>query len=210
MPTHAAQVRNHWWWRPGWRQGRSFYTWHLTFADQSDVARVARHYHAILRDVPGVDPVPVEWLHLTMQGLGFTDEVKGDQVDEAVAAVRGELAKLTPFEFVLGPVRVDPEALLLDAEPAEAVRQLRLAIRAGISEAWGADRVPEPDAPFTPHVSVGYISADGPAEPFISALEASPATGRAAVSEAQLIVIKRDSSMYTWKLYATVRIGVGQ
>ena len=94
MPTHAEQVRNHWWWRPG----RSFYTWHLTFTGQPDVARVARHYHSILRDLPGVDPVPVEWLHLTMQGLGFSDEVTPDQVDEVVAAVRGQLATLAPFE----------------------------------------------------------------------------------------------------------------
>src|SRR5437773_1092779 len=117
-----------------------------------------------------------------MQGLGFSEELTADQVDEAVAAVRGRLAKLSPFELTFGPVRVDPEALLLDAEPAEAVRELRLAIRGGIAEAWGADRVPEPDAPFTPHVSVGYISADGPAASFVSALDASPATARAVVN----------------------------
>jgi 2'-5' RNA ligase len=124
---------------------------------------------------------------------GFSDEVTGDQVDEVVAAVRGQMAKLAPFDLVLGPIRVDPEALLLEAEPAEVVRQLRLAIRAGIAKAWAADRVPEADGPFTPHVSVGYISADGPAEPFTVALDASPATGRATVSEAQLIVISRDA-----------------
>ena len=207
MPTHAEQVRNHWWWRPGWRQGRSFYTWHLTFAGQPAVARVARHYHAILRELPGVDAVPVEWLHLTMQGLGFTDELTADQVDEAVAAARERLAKLSPFELTLGPVRVDPEALLLEAKPAEAVRELRLAIRAGIADAWGADRLPEADTPFSPHISVGYINTDGPAEPFISALDASPATGQAVVREAQLIVINRDTRMYTWKPYVAARIG---
>jgi 2'-5' RNA ligase len=136
--------------------------------------------------------------------------VTADQVDKVVAAVRGRLAELSPFELVLGPVRVDPEALLLDVEPAEAVRRLRLAIRAGIAEAWGADRVPEADAPFTPHVSVGYIGADGPAEPFVTVLEASPATGRATVNEAQLIVINRDSRMYTWEPYATARLRGGQ
>lgn len=203
MPTHADQVRNHWWWRPGWRQGRSFYTWHLTFADQPDVARLAEHYHAILRDLPGVDPVPVQWLHLTTQGLGFTDELTADHVDKAVAAVRERLSTLPPFDLTLGPVRVDPEALLLDADPAEPVRELRLAIRAGIADAWGAEQVPEPESPFTPHVSVGYINADGPAAPLVTALDAKPATGHATVNEAQLIVLNRDSRMYRWQPYAT-------
>jgi 2'-5' RNA ligase len=207
MPTHTEQVRNHWWWRPGWRAGRSFYTWHLTFVGQPDVDRLAAHYHAVLRDLPGVDPVPVEWLHLTMQGLGFTDELATGQVDKVVAAVRDRLAALSPFELTLGPVRVDPEALLLDAEPAGAIRDLRLAIRAGIADTWGADRVPEAEAPFTPHVSIGYISADGPAAPFVAVLDASPATGRATVTEAQLIVLNRDSGMYTWRPYATAELG---
>src|SRR5262249_45337699 len=26
--THPATLRNHWYWRPGWRPGRHFYTWH--------------------------------------------------------------------------------------------------------------------------------------------------------------------------------------
>jgi 2'-5' RNA ligase len=206
MPNHAEQVRNHWWWRPGWRQGRSFYTWHLTFADQPDVARLAEHYHAILRDLPGVDPVPVQWLHLTMQGLGFTDELTTDYVDKAVAAIRARISALPPFGLRLGPVRVDPEALLLDTDPADAVRELRLAIRAGIADAWGVEHVPEQESPFTPHVSVGYINADGPAAPFVTALDTEPATGQATVSDAQLIVLNRDSRMYTWEPYATAHL----
>ena|SRR6266498_1285940 len=210
MPTHADQVRNHWWWRPGWRQGRSFYTWHLTFDDQPDVTRVAEHYHAVLRDLPGVDPVPVPWLHLTMQGLGFADELTTDQVDKAAASVRDRLSTVPSFGLTLGPVRVDPEALLLDADPADSVRDLRLAIRAGIADAWGAEHVPEQESPFTPHLSVGYINADGPAAPLIAALDTNPATARATVSEAQLILLNRDSGMYTWQPYAAASLLVAE
>jgi hypothetical protein len=27
-------VRNHWWWRPGWAEGRHFYACHMTLDDQ--------------------------------------------------------------------------------------------------------------------------------------------------------------------------------
>lgn len=40
----AGSMRNHWWWRPGWRSGRSFYTWHITFADQPEARRLHAAY----------------------------------------------------------------------------------------------------------------------------------------------------------------------
>jgi hypothetical protein len=73
----------------------------------------------------------------------------------------------------------------------------------------GADHVPEPEHPSPPHVSLGYLNADGPAEPFITALDANPATAHAAISRAQLIVLNRDSGMYIWKDYADARLGRG-
>ena len=33
-PQLVTTVRNHWWWRPGWRTGRHFYACHLTLDDQ--------------------------------------------------------------------------------------------------------------------------------------------------------------------------------
>ena len=35
-PQVITTVRNHWWWRPGWRAGRHFYACHLTLNDQPD------------------------------------------------------------------------------------------------------------------------------------------------------------------------------
>ncbi|MGH3777668.1 MAG: hypothetical protein ACRDRR_18385 [Pseudonocardiaceae bacterium] len=43
--TETAQfMRDHWWW-PGWRVGRSSYTWHVTFDDQPAVHRLAAEMH---------------------------------------------------------------------------------------------------------------------------------------------------------------------
>src|ERR671916_565238 len=112
--TETTQfMRDHWWWRPGWRMGRSFYTWHVTFDDQPAVHRLAADYAPVLNDLPPLDPIPARWLHLTIQGIGFTDEVNRADVDAIADTARERCAVLAPFTIALGPARVDPEALLL-------------------------------------------------------------------------------------------------
>jgi hypothetical protein len=48
MTTESNDMRNHWWWRPGWDVGRRYYTWHLTFGGQHDVHRLAAEYRAAI------------------------------------------------------------------------------------------------------------------------------------------------------------------
>ncbi|MGH3697173.1 MAG: hypothetical protein ACRDRX_24855 [Pseudonocardiaceae bacterium] len=68
-----------------------------------------------------------------MQGIGFTDEVDRADIDVIVDAARDRCAELAPFTIALGPGKVDPEALMLLALPAEPVIRLRAAIRAAIA-----------------------------------------------------------------------------
>lgn len=82
----AEQMRDHWWWRPGWRVGRSFYTWHITFDDQPAAHQLADGYAPALDGLTTLDLIPPQWLHLTMQGVGFTDEVSRNHVAEIVRA----------------------------------------------------------------------------------------------------------------------------
>src|SRR5215472_3175916 len=87
-------MRDHWWWRPGWRLGRRAYTFHITFEDPDaveggdDLRRMATEYQGILATLPGLDLVPLHWLHLTMQNVGFTDEVPEASADAVLAAGR--------------------------------------------------------------------------------------------------------------------------
>lgn len=51
------------------------YTWHVTFASHPEVSELAARVQTPLAALPGLDLIPGRWLHLTMQGIGFTDEV---------------------------------------------------------------------------------------------------------------------------------------
>ncbi|MEH1056411.1 2'-5' RNA ligase family protein [Micromonospora sp. CPCC 206171] len=140
---HAAQVRDHWWWRPGWRVGRRFYAFHVTFEDQPDLYRLADSYRSALAVAPPVTLIPDQWLHLTMQGIGFTDET----TDETLAAITKEageqLAQLPAVDVEFGEIVVADEAIVMPAIPAEAVQRLRAATRTVIERVAGKDQVPE-------------------------------------------------------------------
>ena len=56
-PQLVTTVRNHWWWRPGWRTGRHFYACHLTLDDQPQLMELVGRYQDALRQPaePGPD-----------------------------------------------------------------------------------------------------------------------------------------------------------
>ncbi|AVZ77296.1 hypothetical protein SLUN_08190 [Streptomyces lunaelactis] len=199
-------MRDHWWWRPGWSVGRRFYTWHLTFEGQSDVHRFAAAYRAALAPVGGLDLIPDQWLHLTMQGIGFVGEVDEKDVASIAEAAERRLADVPPFDVLLGTPVVDPEAILVPVQPDAPVRAVRDAIRASIGDVL--PEVPERAEGFTPHVSVGYSHGAGEAASFVDALAATdiePAHAR--ITQAELIVINRDNRMYEWESLAQVPLG---
>ncbi len=169
-PAHAAKMRDHWWWRPGWRVGRRFYTWFLTFEGQHDVHRLARAYQDRL-DVPSLDLVPLEWLHLTTQGVGFVDEVNEEDTERVASAAQARCASLGPFTLTLGPARVTSEGVVLDVAPTEPVCALREVLRAAVADVWSVDRVPETGKELVPHVSLAYSNTAAWAAPVVEVVE---------------------------------------
>jgi 2'-5' RNA ligase len=206
--TERTPMRDHWYWRPGWRVGRSFFTWHVTFSTQPEVRRVFESYAPMLAGLPMVDPVPLRWLHLTLQGIGFTDDVNSDDVARIIEAAQERCAHLSPFTVTLGPAEVDPEGIQLPVRSVEPVAALRREIRGAIGDVWGSDNIPESAEGFRPHVSLGYANAAGPAEPLAAALDRHrAASAEVLVSQVSLIDLNRDSRSYEWSDVGTAVLG---
>jgi 2'-5' RNA ligase len=205
---NLAQLREHWYWRPGWRSGRSFYTWHLTFDGSTKVHDLVHRLQGELGD-PALDLVPMDGLHLTMQGLGFTDEVSEDDLAAIVRAVRDRCRELAPFGVNLGPVDPDAEGIGLLIDPWTPVEHLRRTIRSAISSVWGD--VPEAEEGFRPHVTIAYSGADAPAGEIrerLAALQDLPPAATE-VRQVQLIALRRDERVYRWDVTATVPLNDG-
>jgi hypothetical protein len=202
------QVRDHWYWRPGWSAGRSFYTWHITFQNDAVVSDLHAAYQPVVRSLPGLTPVPAQWLHLTMQGVGFADKITQEDLDPIVEAAQSRLEPLHAFEIRIGPAIVDPESLQLPTQPVDRLRRLRAQLRGAITDVWGRDSVPAlPE--LDPHISLGYWNRAGDAAPLKKRLAALGGdVAKTQVTHASLINLNRDHHCYEWTTYATVRLGV--
>ena len=196
------QMADHWWWRPGWQPGRRMYTWHFTFDGQHAVHDLAAGYQARLAPLPGLDLIPARWLHLTTQGVGFTDEVSDDEVTALTSASAERLKDFTPQRVTLGPARVTPEAILLDVAPAAGLAGIRHQLREAIRNVLGAGRLMEGKS-WTPHISVAYSNGTGPQAPYVAALDDAQ-TAETVIGTVELIVLGRDNQLYEWTTRSVV------
>ncbi|SDI86853.1 2'-5' RNA ligase family protein [Nonomuraea jiangxiensis] len=201
---HVDEVRSHWWPREGWWLGRLVHTWHLTFEHAPQLHRLAERYQSALATIDGHKAIPTRWLHLTLQSVGYADEVSDDRLAQVTKAVSARVGELPPFELTFHRPTVVGEAVVLTPTPEGPVHRLWQEIRAGITEATG--NTPRTKA-FHPHVSLTYFNTPGPAQPYVEALntaEAEPVGVN--VDQVALIVQRRvlePEWVYRWDLNTT-------
>ncbi|HUY46047.1 MAG TPA: 2'-5' RNA ligase family protein [Streptosporangiaceae bacterium] len=203
MSGTTERMRNHWWWRPGWRVGRRMYTWHFTFDNQTALHELVDAYQGRLAGLPRMDSIPREWLHLTTQGVGFTDEVSDAELEAVIDASRKRLAAVPRVTVSMGPAIVDPEVVRLEVRPASALMPVRCALRDAITAARGPEQAGE-SGDWTPHVSVAYSNSDGPVEPYLTAIDPPLEPVSVEITDVQLIVLGRDTHLYEWETRAVV------
>ena len=204
-------LRNHWWWRPRWKTGRHYYACHLTLDDQPQLRQLVAMYQQAIEDRPGLDLIPPEWLHITMQGIGFTDEISGTELRSLTEALTQELGKIDPPTVSFRSLTVHPEAIFLKAHPADALYPLRARMHRAVIDAIGttssAGDMPAPEQ-FNPHASIAYVNTDGQAQPIAEALQTlRTTTVIATFGKASLLEFHRDHRMYEWTSATPIAIG---
>ncbi|MBM0255647.1 hypothetical protein [Micromonospora sp. 4G55] len=68
----------------------------MTFEDQPELYRLADSYRSALTAAPPATLIPDQWLHLTMQGIGFTDETSGARLAAIIEEAGEQLARDCP------------------------------------------------------------------------------------------------------------------
>ncbi|TDO27359.1 2'-5' RNA ligase superfamily protein [Kribbella sp. VKM Ac-2527] len=200
MWRHATELRNHWWWRPGWQIGTRFYAFHLAVGDCEELAILVARYQDAIGDMVGFDPIPREWLHLTMQGLAFVDDISPEDLASVVKATRAELARVEPFTLAFNLPLIRPEALVLVPEDVQPLNDLRNAVRSAIEKVLGQGTIDLGSTDFQPHVSFAYVNADRSATDAVTALEGVESTpAHFHVGTVPLIEMHRDNRMYEWR-----------
>ena len=163
-PGPPATGRAYWRQRPGWRTGQDFYACFLTLDDQPELRGLVRRYQDAIGHRPDLDLIPPRWLHITMQGIGFADEISPADLGAVTERISERLRAMRPPTTTFHRPTIRPTAVYLKADPPEPLIGLHLALHEAVSSAVGPGRFGEA-APgpgkFAPHVSIAYASHDG-------------------------------------------------
>lgn len=206
MDSMPERMSDHWWWLPGMRPGRRMLLWHILPDAQPRVLDLVRRYQDMLAGVDGLDLIPAEWVHMTTQIVGFEDEIPREQVEALVAGVGRRLGALAPVEAEVGRLWVHSEGVALGIRPERGLDPVREAMRQAAAETVGVHPL-DGEPGWTPHVSVAYSNADGPAAPIVDALHAQPEPVPLRVGSAHLVAQVRDGHLYRWEPLAEVALG---
>ncbi|WP_182885585.1 2'-5' RNA ligase family protein [Microbispora sp. H10885] len=186
--------------------GKGRIYWHVLFRDHPEVRAIVSEAHRRLAGIDGLDLVPYEWLHLTTLVVGLTDEITDVQLTTLVAEARKLLVGVQPITVALGRVLYHPEAIAVEARPAEALTPMLDAVRAATRTATGRDGVLGTD-PWTPHVTIAYSSAEQPAEPVIATLGRHLPDCEVTVNHISLVI--QDGPEYLWAWHPRAEVSLG-
>lgn len=161
MPEPATEditrLEDHWRWRPEWATDRPCLWWYLTFEGQPELRSLSERVRPFLDGMSSVDTVPPQWLHLTVQDVGYVDEVPPDDIESMVDLATEAVGDLQSRPLTLGPVMPMRSAVVLSVHPADHLRGVRGRLRKEMAAVGMV--VPGPDL-FRPHVSLAYLNRD--------------------------------------------------
>ncbi|HET9255397.1 MAG TPA: 2'-5' RNA ligase family protein [Pseudonocardiaceae bacterium] len=208
MSASSGMTRDHWWWRPGWHEGRSFYTWHIIFPSSDPMRQITSSYAPVIKQIETLDPVGIDGIHMTLQGIGFTDEVSAADIRKIAASASSRCAQLEPIRVRIDEPRIDEEALHMNLHPVERLAQVKQELRNGIGDVWGYENIPESMDGFRPHISLAYSNGIAPMERIDVTIKQQrlPVTD-VLVSSVSLLDLNRDHGRYEWTEIATVTLG---
>lgn len=149
-----------------WTRGRSVFLAFLAPAGSPDLTEYVAPIGERLAAIPGVEPYPPAYWHVTVKGIGFEmperarpDEFSPEAVAAIAAAAETPLSGLPAIEAQVGPVSGFDGVVFMEVHDAGAFADMNTRLVSAVSQL-----PPSPfDAPnFLPHISIArFISSEG-------------------------------------------------
>jgi 2'-5' RNA ligase len=203
LPTHLVDR---------WRDGRgaadpragTLY-WHILLGSNAQLRKTARTAQDRLAKFTGLHMTPLQWLHLTVLIAGPASQISAQAVDEMVAIARLSITGTAPITVELSRIIYHPEAIVLAAQPTEALSPIRDAARQATLAVTGHEGVAERSSPtWTPHVTLCYSTSAQPAEPIIAALGKRLPDCQITIDAFNLVIQYGAEWLWNWSPVGTV------
>jgi 2'-5' RNA ligase len=147
-----------------WMRGRDTYLAFLILVDDPMAVSHLRDIVRKIEHIPGVEPYPESYWHITVKGIGFEaetaerpDDVSRRDFGRIALPARRVFAAQPAFEVTLGPANGFPEVVFAEVRDSLPVRELNTRLLEALPDLI---RYPFDGEVFLPHVSVARFTAD--------------------------------------------------
>lgn len=195
------------WSRPGWSDGTRAYYWLLAFRDVPVLNELVLCCQEMLSPL-GLDPVPAEWLHVTLARVGSPGSVETARLRRLVETARTMLPGA--FTVRAAPLAGSRGAVRLTLSPWEPLVRLHAALVAA-NTAVGLP-VKKSTARFRPHLSLAYNNRRREAAAVVETVASlrSLPTAELSVADVQLVELRRCGTEYRWEALTSLPLRVSE
>ncbi|MFD3464223.1 2'-5' RNA ligase family protein [Nocardia fluminea] len=204
--SEISALRDHWTVKQ-WAPGRTGYYWYLTFDDAELIELAAECQQALA--IGGIDPVPLDALHITMMGIGSTDDVAEGQIDGLISVAREHLSDVKPFDLTVGPLSGSRSAIRFSVAPWDPLLDLHQLLSTCTGEVLRSVASAPSAARFRPHLGIAYNNIDRTAVEVVDAVGELRGAERVnvRVNQVELVVLRREDHTYRWNTRAFLALG---
>lgn len=201
------EMINRWEDRPELGPGEGLIYWHMLLGGNPDVVALAKEAQQRLEPFPGLHMTPLRWLHMTALIAGSASEFTRDQIEEMAVAASRLLANVPPISVTVGKILYHPEAIMLAAEPGDALAPVLNAVREATREVTGSSGMDGNKLPWRPHITIAYSTSRQPAGPIVTELGSSLPRRKVQINSVSVVNQIGAERTWDWHPEATVRFG---
>jgi 2'-5' RNA ligase len=149
---------------------------------------------------------PLERLHMTALLAGPADQFSKDQLQQMIKITSAMLSETSAITVTVGGILYHPEAIMLAVRPRRALASIYDAAQAATRAVTGSHNPDSDPAPWIPHITICYSTAEQAMAPIIGALGSEHRESRIQINTVSLVIQHGHERLWDWRTVGSVRL----